>query len=102
MFLNFLKLKNFSVYTESGTLLGQVEDLEFETNEHRIIKYLVINKKILKADVRYLISPGQIADIADNRIIVKDAAINQETASRKKQTLTIGHTASVNAEIKAP
>ncbi|MFH0779709.1 MAG: PRC-barrel domain-containing protein [Parcubacteria group bacterium] len=100
MIINFENLRKLPVRTASGAHLGRIEDLELEAGEHRIVKYLVARKKFFKEEARYLIAPEQIAEITAECVIVKDAAVNQETLSENKRPITLGNAASVNAEIE--
>ncbi len=76
MIINFKKLINLPVFTESGQKLGKVCDLELATESHQIKKYLV-GGNFLNA-TQYLISPGQVKSISADKIIVDDACLKQE------------------------
>lgn len=100
MIINFENFKKLPVRTASGAHLGQIEDLELEASEHRVVKYLAARKKFFTEETRYLIAPEQIAEITAECVIVKDAVVNQEILSENKRPITLGNPASVNAEIK--
>lgn len=87
MIINFKKLINLPVFTESGQKLGKVYDVELQTETHQVKKYLV-GGSFLNA-TKYLIAPEQIRSIGADKIIVADACLKEaekQKASRRPAT----------------
>ena len=72
--INFQKLLRLPVYTESGSKLGRVYDLDLDIDTHNVMRY-VIKANILSAK-KYLIQNFQIKSISDDKIIVYDTTIS--------------------------
>lgn len=75
MIINFKKLINLPVFTESGQKLGKVCDLELETEAHQIKKYLVGGSFLNGA--KYLISPEQVKSIGADKVVVDDGCLKE-------------------------
>jgi len=101
MQLDFNKIKNLPVETESGISLGNVTNLEIDLSGHNILKYIVGQKKLFFPSSALMIAPSQIIKISDEKIIVEDTL----SPSRQKQTLkkalpaSLEEATSVNAKM---
>ncbi|MEK7159607.1 MAG: PRC-barrel domain-containing protein [Patescibacteria group bacterium] len=72
MILDIKTIKKLNVETESGVALGKIIDLEIDTTNHSVIKYLVTKTKFLNTSEKLLISPAQIIRVTETKIIVQD------------------------------
>lgn len=70
MIINLHKLLHLPVFTESGTKLGRVYELEIDIDSHVIMQYLV-RPNLLSARY-FLVKNSQIKDITKDKIIVYD------------------------------
>ena len=70
----FRQLKNLPVYTKSNEFLGKVKDVEFNIDSHNINKYIIKSSDMVKRIVgkELLISPSQIINIDEQKMIVED------------------------------
>lgn len=103
MIINFAKLKNLPVKTKSGTLLGNVSDIELDCDSQEVVKYLVVRKNLLIPTAKFLIDRQQIIAIRSDEIIVDDAVCHAETSSGEKlkqQRLVENNVASLNIELE--
>lgn len=73
MFINLQKLLRLPVYTESGTKLGRIFDLELDAAAQTIIRYLV-RSNFLSAK-SFLIAGAQVKEIKNDRVVVYDAVL---------------------------
>jgi sporulation protein YlmC with PRC-barrel domain len=78
MIIDFKQLIHLPVYTESGTKLGQIHDLDIDIAEHTIRRYIVEPKFFGKES--YRIAPLQIKSITSEKIIVEDAVATEQAA----------------------
>ena len=62
-------LKKLRVETVLGTYLGHVQDVEFDTESHLVVRYVV--KKWGNSQV-YLIHRNQVVRVEEKRMIVED------------------------------
>lgn len=72
MRINYQKLKDIPVETESGEKIGHVHDLEINIENHEIEKYIVSNKRLMVETKKYLIATKQIVKITNEKIVVED------------------------------
>ena len=100
MIINFQKIKNLAVETESEIYLGKITDLEIDIDAHTVKKYFVENKKFFITDSSFLISPEQIVKITNEKIVVQDNVQKQEITLLQKQALPKKEAVSLNSEIK--
>lgn len=77
MRLSFKQLKKLTVETLSGTVLGRVQDIIFDTEGQNIIQYVVKHGTINPDES--LVSRDQIVRFEERKIVVYD------TAARKKE-----------------
>ncbi|MBI2037583.1 MAG: PRC-barrel domain-containing protein [Candidatus Magasanikbacteria bacterium] len=71
MIINLRTLLHLPVYTESGTKLGTVFDLELDAEGHVIMKYFV---KANFLSVKYfLIEKSLVKEITEDKIVVYDS-----------------------------
>lgn len=76
MFINLQKLLRLPVYTESGTKLGRIFDLELDAAAQTIMRYLVRSNFL---SVKYfLIAGAQVKEIKNDRVVVYDSALKME------------------------
>jgi sporulation protein YlmC with PRC-barrel domain len=88
MIINEQTLIRLPVFTRSGDKLGHVIDIEFDTENHAVRKYLVgarFQKEI------YLVAPVQVIEIGEEKIVVEDGVTKDPVvADLKKQILPRG------------
>lgn len=77
MRLSFKQLKKLTVETLSGTVLGRVQDIIFDTEGQHIIQYVVKYGTIHPDES--LVSRDQVVKFEDKKMVVYD------TAARKKE-----------------
>lgn len=77
MYLNGQQLKNLSVVTKSGQLLGKIKDIEINTDTQNISKYVVKSNQITKrlAGKELIISPSQVISIDNQKMVVEDNVV---------------------------
>ena len=80
MIINFGKLARLPVYTESGTKLGRIFDLELEVESHGIARYLV-RPSFFSAN-NFLIQVSQIKEITGDRVVVFNGVIPAANAAK--------------------
>ena len=85
MQLTFGQLKNLPVYTDSGDLLGKIEEVEIDLKTHQIIKYQVKSQEIIKrlTTGNLLISPSQIISLTDKKMVVEDSIVGNTGLARE-------------------
>ena len=82
MRLRYKQVKKYRVKTVSGFDLGNVVDIVFDTQTHGIMQYDV---RTIFSRKTYSISITQVVRFDAGVIIVDDAAIPKEIASRTKK-----------------
>jgi len=70
MIVTLSNLERLPVYTESGTKLGQIYELEIDANTHTIMRYLA--RSSVFSPKYFLIKNSQIKDITEDKVIVYD------------------------------
>jgi sporulation protein YlmC with PRC-barrel domain len=80
MFIDWHSLTHLPVFTESGQRLGNIREVEIDVENHHVRKYLVTHGFIGKET--FLVTPGQIKEVSNERIIVDDAVIKAEAAEK--------------------
>lgn len=84
MRITYHHLRRLPVFTERGTSLGVVVDIELDVESHAVIAYLV------QSGIRWLgrahrISPSQVISITNDRMTVKDAVIPEGIVASKPE-----------------
>lgn len=89
MLLSFSRLKNLPVFTQSGLRLGQVSDLEIDTDSQSILRYIVQRGRLVgRFQEPLLIHRRQVVSISQEKMMVEDAVIKQlETVKEEKETV---------------
>tara|TARA_B100000315_G_C14160734_1_gene399922 strand:- start:85 stop:381 length:297 start_codon:yes stop_codon:yes gene_type:complete len=85
--MKYSEIINSKVVTQSGELIGAVDDFEIDKVSYRLTRILVsggIFKVLLRG--KLIISSNQIVSIGKNIIIVKDAAANSKVDSKKDKS----------------
>ena len=82
MFISLKTLLHLPVYTESGTHLGRVHDLELDIDSHHVRHYIVEPRFFGKE--YYLVTPVQIKSVTAEKIIVEDTIIKVEKSKEEK------------------
>ncbi|NQT49490.1 hypothetical protein HQ571_02225 [Candidatus Kuenenbacteria bacterium] len=100
MKINFKKLRDLSVETESGLLLGNIDDFELDIENHSVMKYLVVRRKLLTKGQVLLVSPSQIVSITAEKIIVNDNVEAEQIKQSIKKPFEVKQTVTTNAEIR--
>jgi len=98
MLIDFKQLKNLSVQTESGILLGYVNDFTLETDTLSIKQLNVNSNKLLVFSDDLLISAEQIVSITAERIVVQESVKKIPVAENSKQKITSEPATALNAE----
>lgn len=75
------KLFDLPVYTKGGQLLGEVDDIEIETDGQLVVNYQVGSKSMLKNLLgnKLIINREQIVSISEEKIVVDDNLAEQKT-----------------------
>lgn len=73
--INFKKLKKLPVLTEDKIKLGKISDLQINSNDQSIEKFIV--SSFGKKDL--LIAPSQIVKITNKFVIVKNSLVNEKS-----------------------
>ncbi len=73
MDINFSRIHNLPVETESGIILGILKDLEFDVETNRLIHF-VVKAGIFKKEL--LVAPEQVKKIDAAKIVVVDSLAN--------------------------
>ncbi|HBV57995.1 MAG TPA: hypothetical protein DEB73_01900 [Candidatus Magasanikbacteria bacterium] len=85
MLLQFSKLKNLPVFTQSGIKLGQIFDIEIDLDSQSILRYVV--KRGIVSRETLLIHRGQVVVITDEKIIVEDAVVKDGRTMKIKEAV---------------
>ncbi len=78
----FKQLKKMSVETISGTTLGKVHDITFDTEGQNIIQYTVKSGTITTEE--HLISRDQVVRFEEKKMVVYDTAIKKKERNLEK------------------
>lgn len=72
--MNLKQLINLNVYTQSGHYLGKIIDLEIDSNNSRIVKYIIRSSNLIKNLFQgdLIISHTQVVSISKKKMIVED------------------------------
>lgn len=92
MLINLRHFLHIPIFTESGTKLGRVYDLNIDIEVHTVKSYLV------RANIfgrSYLIKPSQIITISKDKIVVEDAVIKAVALSEIKDEIKVESLAEV-------
>ena len=76
MIVGLQKLLRLPVYTESGTKLGRVFDLELDVETQAVMRYLV--RPNFLSTKSFLIANAQVKEIKNDRMVVYDSALKAE------------------------
>lgn len=79
-------LKKLRVETVLGIYLGRVRDIEFDTESHLVVRYIV--KKWANSQ-EYLIHRNQIVRIEEKRMVVEDAVVPRPTEILANEPLLV-------------
>ena len=82
MIINLHNLKNLPVFTQSGIMLGQIDDLNIQIEDHYVKNYQV-SSGFFRVK-KYLIKPEQIVEINKEKIVVEDAVIKETSQEEVK------------------
>ncbi|MEK7190062.1 MAG: PRC-barrel domain-containing protein [Patescibacteria group bacterium] len=85
MLLQFSKLKNLSVVTQSGVKLGQVSDIEIDLDSQSILRY-VVKRGIVSRDT-LLVHRGQVISVTNEKMTVEDAVVKESQAMKIKEAV---------------
>lgn len=75
MIQSFKQLKNLPVYTKSEEFLGKIKDVEINSDDHRVIKYVINSSDVIKriSGKELFIGPGQVISLDEQKMIVEDS-----------------------------
>lgn len=76
MFINLRQLSRLPVYTESGTKLGRVFDLELDA-ETQIVKRYLVRPNFFSAK-NFLIQNSQVKEIKSDCLVVYDSSVKAD------------------------
>jgi sporulation protein YlmC with PRC-barrel domain len=97
---DFSTLRNKPVETADGQPLGKIIDAEIDLSIHAIMKYTVSPNRWLGFKQNLLISPNQIVQITDTKIIVDDMAIKEKPEHAVSDELTgLANPAAIGSQI---
>lgn len=82
MRLTFKQLKKMAVETLSGTTLGKVHDIIFDTEGQNIIQYMVKPGTLSKEE--FLISRDQVVRFEEKKMVVYDTAVKKKERNLEK------------------
>ena len=97
MLLNIKTIKKLEVETENGLALGEIVDIEIDTANHNVVKYLAAKSKFLNATNRLMISPAQIIRVTENKMIVQDTLEPIIETQSNLKPLTINESPAMNS-----
>lgn len=96
----FNGLKNKRVETYSGRPLGRIIDAEIDLSNHTITKYVISPGRWLGLKQKLLISPNQIVEITDKKIIVEDAAVKETPRNAASEEISgLANSAAIGSRI---
>ena len=98
MYLNLKTILKLPVYTESGTHLGRVRDVELDVEAHHVRHYLVAAGLLSKDD--YIITPAQVKAITTQKMIVEDSVGKIVASTKLKNTSPTPALSGVSARIQ--
>lgn len=90
MLLTLKELKQLSVETQSGTQLGQVSDVIFQTEGQTVAQYIV--KSSMLSTLKYTIHQRQVITISATKMVVDDMVIPSEKKMTAQQDVLSGKT----------
>jgi sporulation protein YlmC with PRC-barrel domain len=89
MLIKGKELLTLPVYTKSGQLLGEVDDVEIEIDNQMVVNYLVGSKSKIKnffGNNKLVIHRSQVISIEADKIVVDDNVVQSEVLLAKKTT----------------
>ena len=87
MLIKSKNLIGLPVYTKSGRLLGEVDDIEIETDGQLVVNYQVGSKNVIKNLLgnKLIIHRDQIVSISVEKVVVEDNVVETETLLAQKE-----------------
>ncbi len=82
MRVSFKQLKKMTVQTLSGTVLGKVSDIVFDTEGQNIIQYTVRSGTLSTEE--HLISRSQVVRFEEKKMLVYDTAFKKKERGLEK------------------
>ncbi|KKR04070.1 MAG: hypothetical protein UT32_C0035G0005 [Parcubacteria group bacterium GW2011_GWC2_39_14] len=98
MLIDFKQLKNLPVKTESGILLGYVNDFTLETETLSLKQINVNTNKLLVFSDDLLISSEQIVSITTEKIVVQESVKKIPVAENPAQKISPEPATALNVE----
>ncbi len=88
MILSFSDLKNLSVFSQSGINLGQIIDLEIDSESQSVIRYVVRRGRLVsRFQKSLLIHRQQVISISQEKMVVEDAVAKEVIESEEKKNI---------------
>jgi len=86
MKINNEKLINLAVETQSGDVLGKVENYNVDVDTQSILEYNIKPSGLVKGLVAQdlIISRGQVIEITDKKMIVEDLSFKNKNKAKQK------------------
>jgi sporulation protein YlmC with PRC-barrel domain len=81
MFIDVNTLMSLPVYTQSGTKLGLIKNIELDVDTQHVRAYEVEPKFFGK--ISYRVMPSQIKSISANKVVVDDSLITDKYVEEK-------------------
>lgn len=80
MLINYQKLKNLPVITQSGQLLGYITKIDIDIESQKIIFYYIKSTNFIKGllEGELIIHKDQIISITKDKIIVDNRVLNKD------------------------
>ena len=82
-FITSKKLIGLEVFTEAGSYLGKVSDLEIDIDTHAVLRYIVKSRLGGIMPKELIIGVAEVISISLEKMIVRDT-VTRELAARKK------------------
>ena len=81
------QLIGLSVETESGQVLGTLEDFNLDIDSQSVLEYVVKPSNLVKDLIfkNLIISRGQVVEITDQKIVVEDSVVGVHCEQKKNE-----------------
>ncbi|MFA5070262.1 MAG: hypothetical protein WC528_03190 [Patescibacteria group bacterium] len=86
MILSHKKIINLPVETKSGQLLGAISHFDLEADEHRVIRYYVKSRQLIRGllNKELIIGIDQVVALTPEKMVVEDNVGREAKVSAEK------------------
>jgi len=86
MIINKSKLIGLSVFTQMGEPLGKVGGFEIDTDTHKIERYHIKSRDLIKELFGHelIVSASQVISISEEKMIVEDGVIKDKQVKKAR------------------